>query len=273
VSLRRLRLAGPFASLVLLLAAAAPARAADTVVAGNQIVQGNQCVGVLCADGEVFGQPPLTIKSGNTPGIRFVQTADGGFIPQTWDISGHETFFFVKDVTGNKTPVRVDLGAPSGSLHVSLSGDITTAAMLSQSVNPATVNVTGPADGGAILAALRGLTLSRYTLDADSRSVPHVGPAGGAFRAAFATGRTDNELASADMAGIALAAIKELDARVSTLALTPGATGATGATGANGAPASLAAADARIAALTKSNRKLTKGLAALRKQVKALARR
>ena len=150
-----------------------------------------------------------------------MQTADGGLIPRTWDISGNETFFFVKDVTGNKTPVRVDVGAPSGSLHVSLNGDITTAAMLSQSVNAATVNVTGPADGGAILAALRGLTLSRYTLDADSRSVPHVGPAGGAFRAAFATGWTDHEIASADMAGIALAAIKELDARVSTIALTP----------------------------------------------------
>lgn len=264
-----LRLAGPFAAVVLLFAAAAPARAADTVVVGNQIVQGNQCVGLLCADGEVFGGPTLQAKSDNTPGLRFVQTL-GIFPAQTWDVAGNETFFSVMDVTGNKTPVRVDVGAPSGSLRVSLSGDITTAAMLSQSVNPATVNVTGPADGGAILAALRGLTLSRYTLDADSRSVPHVGPAGGAFRAAFATGRTDNEIASADMAGIALAAVKALDARVSTLALTPGATGATGAAGAAADPT---AADARIAALTKSNRKLTKGLAALKKQVKALARR
>jgi len=269
VSLRPSHLAGPFVSAVLLLAAAAPA-AADVVVPDNQIVQGKQCVGVLCAGGEVFGQPPLTVKSENTPGIRFVQTADGGFTAQTWDISGHETTFFVQDVTGNKTPFRVEQGAPSRSLNVSSSGDITTVAMLSQSVNPATVNVTGPADGGAILAALRGLTLSRYTLDADSRSVPHVGPTGAAFRAAFATGRTNDEIASADMAGIALAAIKALDERVSTLALTPGATGATGA---NGAPASLVAANARIAALTKSNRRLTKGLAALKKQVKALARR
>ena len=165
------------------------------------------------------------------------------------------------------------MGAPSRSLNVSSSGDITTVAMLSQYVHPSNVTVTGAADGGAILAALRGLTLSRYTLNDDSDSAPHVGPAGAAFRSAFATGSTDDELASADMAGIALAAVKELDARVSSLALPAGATGATGATGADGAPASLVAADARIAALTKSNRKLTKGLAALKKQVKALARR
>ena len=120
------------------------------------------------------------------------------------------------------------MGAPSRSLNVSSSGDITTVAMLSQYVHPSNVTVTGPADGGAILAALRGLPLSRYTLDADSDSAPHVGPAGAAFRAAFATGSDHDELASADTAGIALAAVKELDARVSTLALTPGATGATG---------------------------------------------
>jgi hypothetical protein len=268
VPLRPSHLAGPFASLVLLLAAAAPARAADTVVVGNQIVQGKQCVGVLCADGEVFGGPSLTAKSSDTPGIRFVQTADL-YLAQTWDVAGNEGTFFVKDVSGNTTPFRVEPGAPDRSLNVSSSGDISTAAMLSQFVHPSNVTVTGPADGGAILAALRGLTLSRYTLNADSDSTPHVGPAGAAFRAAFATG-SDAELASADTAGVALAAIKALDARVSTLALTPGAAGATGA---DGAPGSLVAADARIAALTKSNRKLTKGLASLKKQVRALARR
>ena len=54
-----LRLAGPFAALVLLLAAAAPA-AADVVVPDDQIVQGKQCVGVLCLNGEAFGDPLLT---------------------------------------------------------------------------------------------------------------------------------------------------------------------------------------------------------------------
>ena len=266
-----LRLAVPFAALVLLIATAAPA-AADVVVPDDQIVQGKQCVGVLCVNGEAFGNPLLTVKSADTPGIRLLQTGDS-FIAQTWDVAGNEGTFFVQDVTGNKTPFRVETGAPNRSLNVSSSGDITTVAMLSQYVHPSNFAVTGPVDGGAILAALRGLPLSRYTLNDDSDSAPHVGPSGAAFRAAFATGSTDDELASADTAGIALAAVKALDARVSTLALTPGATGATGATGAAGAAADPTAADVRIAALTKSNRKLTKGLAALKKQVKALARR
>ena len=146
------------------------------------------------------------------------------FTAQTWEVGGNEGIFFVQDVTGGNTvPFRVEQGAPNRSLNVSSSGDITTVAMLSQYVHPSNVAVTGAADGGAILAALRGLTLSRYTLNDDSDSAPHVGPAGAAFRSAFATGSTDDELASADMAGVALAAVKELDARVSALALPAGA--------------------------------------------------
>ena len=53
-------------------------------------MQGKQCVGVLCADGEVFGDPPLTTKSADSPGIRFVQTL-GIFPAQTWDVAGNET--------------------------------------------------------------------------------------------------------------------------------------------------------------------------------------
>ena len=162
------------------------------------------------------------------------------------------------------------MGAPNRSLNVTSSGDITTVAMLSQYVHPSNVTVTGAADGGAILAALRGVPLSRYTLNDDSDSTPHVGPAGAAFRAALATG-SDDELASADTAGIALAAVKALDARVSALALTPGPKGADGAPGAG-------VADPRVAALVTSNRKLgtanrrlSRQMATLKRQVKALA--
>jgi hypothetical protein len=270
VPLRPSRFAGPLAAAILLLAAAAPARAADTVVAGNQIVQGKQCVGALCLDGESFSNLPLLLKAPDTPGLRLLQTGDGGFTPQTWDIAGNEANFFVRDLTaGSRLPFRIRPGAPTSSLDISSTGDISTIAMLEQNV--ANITVTGPVDGEAILAALRGLALSRYRINADTAAVPHVGPTGTAFRAAFATGNSNDRLAAADTAGIALAAVKALDARVSGLELTPGPKGD------DGAPADPAATDGRIAELTTSNRKLgtasrrlSRHVAALKKRLKVL---
>ena len=271
MSLRSALLAASLAAAALLASAAAPAGAADTVVAGNQIVQGKQCVGgSLCVDGESFSNLPLLLKAPDTPGLRLLQTGDGGFMPQTWDIAGNEANFFVRDLTaGSRLPFRIRPGAPTSSLDISATGDISTAAMLQQ--NLAGITVTGPVDGDAILGALRGLALSRYTIDADTAAVPHVGPAGAAFRAAFATGNNNDRLAAADTAGIALAAVKALDARVSGLELTPGPKGD------DGAPADPTATDARIAELTTSNRKLgtasrrlSRHVAALKKRLKVL---
>ena len=266
MSLRPSRFAGPLAAAILLLAAAAPARAADTVVAGNQIVQGKQCVGGLCTDGESFSNLPLLLKSPDTPGLRLDQTGTGGFTPQIWDVAGNEANFFVRDMTnGSRLPFRIRPGAPTSSLDISATGDISTAAMLQQ--NLAATTVTGPVDGEAVLAALRGLVLSRYTINADTAAVPHVGPAGAAFRAAFATGNSDDRLAAPDTAGIALAAVKALDAKVSGLELTPGPKGD------DGGPADPTATDARIAALTTSNRKLGTAARRLSRHVAALKKR
>ena len=107
-------------------------------------------------------------------------------------------------------------------------------------------------------------------------------PAAPAFRTAFGLGSADTLLAPQDVAAIALAAVKALDARVSTIALTPGPKGSPGVNGTSGAkgdagapgaaaPATdLAAATARIAALERSNKKLAKSLTTLQKQVRKL---
>ena len=47
------------------LALAAPARA-DDVVADDQIVQGAECVGFDCVNGEAFGTDTLRLKENNT---------------------------------------------------------------------------------------------------------------------------------------------------------------------------------------------------------------
>jgi hypothetical protein len=283
--LRRLarRAAAPAAAAMLLTTTGAAS--ADTVVPNNQIVQGYQCVGPLCANGEAMGSMYLWEKSSDTPGLRLLQTGSGGFTPQTWDVAGNEANFFIRDLTGgSRLPFRIRPGAPTSSIDIGATGEVSTAGVVQQMVNG--ITPAGTFDGDAALAALRTLTISDYAVG----GATHAMPAGAAFRAAFGLGASDDRLAPQDVAAVALAAVKALDARVSAIALTPGPKGDTGAAGADGArgdtgaagpkgdagttvaapAAALAQANARIARLERSNAKLSKGLSALQRQVRAL---
>ncbi|HZV74037.1 MAG TPA: hypothetical protein VFF79_10010 [Conexibacter sp.] len=276
---RRLRApAGLALALALLLVVVAPA-AADNVVADNQIVQGNLCVGLSCANGESFSSRLMRVKVSDTPGINLVQTG-GGFGDYTWDVAGNEANFFVRDVTGgNHLPFRIRPGAPTSSLEIAATGDVSTLGILSQSVTPGALTLSAEPNGPALLAALRTLPISRYTINADTTSAGHLAPAGADFRAAFGLGARDSLIAPADMAAVALAAVKALDARVTAIGLTPGPQGApgpqgtTGASGPAGVAADLTAANRRISALQRSNRRLASSVRTLQRQVRALLAR
>ncbi len=65
------------------------------------------------------------VKSGNTPTLRLEQDGSSGFTPQTWDVAGNETNFFVRDATnGSKLPFKIKPSAPTNSLYVDAEGDI-----------------------------------------------------------------------------------------------------------------------------------------------------
>ena len=56
---------------------------------------------------------------GNTPTLRLEQNGSSGFTPQTWDLAGNETNFFLRDVTnGSKLPFRVEPGAPDNVVYL-----------------------------------------------------------------------------------------------------------------------------------------------------------
>ncbi len=56
---------------------------------------------------------------GNTPTVRLEQDGSSGWAPQTWDVAGHETYFFIRDVThGSNLPFRIFPGTPSDTLCV-----------------------------------------------------------------------------------------------------------------------------------------------------------
>src|SRR5215218_10476212 len=252
MSLTRLRrtLASCTLAVVLPLSATAPALA-DNVVADDQIVQGNLCVGVLCSNGELFDVQPLRLVTDDTPTIDLVHTG-GRFRAQAWNLAGNESGFVVRDVTtGNRVPFRIYPAAPMDSFTIDVSGEVRTRGILSQLLSPEHVTVGAEADGPALLAAVRTLPISRYRIDSDTNNAPHLGPIGADFRSAFGLGVNDNVVAPADMAAVALATVQALDARVSAISLTPGPQGGAGAQGPAGAAADLTAANRKIDALQR----------------------
>ncbi len=62
---------------------------------------------------------------GDTPTLRLQQDGSSGFAPQTWDVAGNETNFFVRDVTNGSTlPFRIRPGAPTSSIFIDVDGDV-----------------------------------------------------------------------------------------------------------------------------------------------------
>ena len=67
----------------------------------------------------------IDIKIGDTPTVRLQQDGTSGWNPQTWDLAGNETNFFVRDVSNGSTlPFRVRPGAPTNSIDIKNTGNI-----------------------------------------------------------------------------------------------------------------------------------------------------
>jgi hypothetical protein len=65
------------------------------------------------------------IKDSDTPTVRLEQDGSGGWTPQTWDVAGNESNFFIRDVTnGSRLPFRIRPGAPSSSIFIDTDGDV-----------------------------------------------------------------------------------------------------------------------------------------------------
>ncbi len=61
----------------------------------------------------------LHALSGNTPTLRLEQDNASGFTPQSWDLAGNESNFFIRDVTnGSALPFRIEPGTASNTLYL-----------------------------------------------------------------------------------------------------------------------------------------------------------
>ncbi len=82
----------------------------------------------------------LHTLSGNTPTLRLEQDNSSGFTPQSWDLAGNESNFFIRDVTnGSALPFRIEPGTASNTLYL----DNTESVGLNTTAPTATLNVRG----------------------------------------------------------------------------------------------------------------------------------
>ncbi len=62
---------------------------------------------------------------GDTPTLRLQQDGSSGFAPQTWDVAGNETNFFIRDVSNGSTlPFRIRPGASTNAIFVDSNDEI-----------------------------------------------------------------------------------------------------------------------------------------------------
>ena len=67
----------------------------------------------------------LHVVNGDSPTLRLEQDGSSGFTPQTWDVAGNETNYFVRDATnGSRLPFKIKPSAPTNSIYVDTDGDV-----------------------------------------------------------------------------------------------------------------------------------------------------
>lgn len=67
----------------------------------------------------------LHVVDGDTPTMRLEQDGSSGFSPQTWDLAGNETNFFVRDASnGSRLPFKILPAAPTNALVIAENGEI-----------------------------------------------------------------------------------------------------------------------------------------------------
>jgi hypothetical protein len=104
-----------------LLATNPPAARADNVIADDQIVQGNLCVGTPSINGEEFQSGGHVILKGTAPHIFFVDTNSTAI----WSILAQSSDFAISQVPNStKTPFRIATPAPTDSIRIAGDGKV-----------------------------------------------------------------------------------------------------------------------------------------------------
>lgn len=102
----------------------------DVVHLDDVIIQGSECVGLDCSNGESFGFDTERLKENNLR-IHFDDTSTSASFPSNdWRIvindsnNGGGNYFAIQDATANKTPFRIEANARNHALYVDDGGRV-----------------------------------------------------------------------------------------------------------------------------------------------------
>jgi hypothetical protein len=132
----------------------------------------------------------LHARNGDTPTLRLEQDGSSGFAPQTWDVAGNETSFFVRDATNGSTlPFRIQPGTASNTLFLASDEQVG----VGTTAPEAPLEVQNPATGLTLLLDAPGDVFFRQRNTVSGQFVD-VNLIGNDFRVNFNTGGGGPEL-------------------------------------------------------------------------------
>lgn len=99
-----------------------PFRVEAGAAANALVVEADSDIGI----GTLNPVVELHVVDGDSPTLRLEQDGSSGFTPQTWDMAGNETNFFIRDVTnGSQLPFRIKPGSGTGdAIVIDADGDV-----------------------------------------------------------------------------------------------------------------------------------------------------
>ncbi len=97
------------------------------------------------------------LADGDSPTVRLEQNGTSGWTPQTWDVAGNETNFFIRDATNGSTlPFRIRPAAPTNSLLIDAGGAVS-------------VGTASPASGAKFHVETGGGAVDDFVVTGDSK--------------------------------------------------------------------------------------------------------
>ncbi|QLE86079.1 tail fiber domain-containing protein [Shewanella sp. Scap07] len=103
---------------------------ADQVILDDLIINGSNCVGQDCVNGESFGFDTIRLKENNVR-IKFQDTsASASFPSNDWQLTANDSSnggankFSIDDIDGGRVPFTVEAGSPNHALYLDSSGNV-----------------------------------------------------------------------------------------------------------------------------------------------------
>lgn len=185
---------------------------ADQVVLDDVIVDGSQCIGMDCVDGETFGASGFATLKFNENNLRILfqdSSSTSSFPSNDWQITVNDTAdggdnkFAIEDITGATTPFSLDT-----------SGNLTITGTLNQGSDVGSKHNIVPVEPHTVLTKVKALPVATWSYRADDPAITHIGPMAQDFFRAFGLGKDERHLAPNDLAGVALVGVQALTERL-----------------------------------------------------------